>query len=135
MDISTGIFWLILTVFLEARNQPAVGQKDVTKLILNRAKTKNWPVSNIVFARKQFSCYNDGLLNAFSKVVPEIKYIPVVTSNVNEGIEEWNKGDDLKGATHYFNPDEVPGRWPSTWDKSKMVVLFKEGNHIFLKEI
>ena len=134
MNIQTGIFWLILTVFLEARNQPIAGQKDVAKLILNRAKSKNWPLSNIVFAKKQFSCYNDGLLKAFTKVAPEMQYIAQVTENVNAAIDEWLAGDNLKGATHYFNPDEVAGGWPATWDRSKMTVLFKVGNHIFLKE-
>lgn len=134
MNIQQGIFWLILTVFLEARDQTPKGQKNVAKVIMNRANKKNWPLSNIVFAKKQFSCYNEGFLKAFTHVANEVVFINPVSSNVSDAVDEWKNGDTLKGATHYFNPDLVPGRWPASWDKKKMTVLFVEGDHVFLRE-
>ena len=37
-------------------------------------------------------------------------------------------------ASHYFNPDLVPGRWPSSWDRSKMVFVKRVGNHDYYME-
>ena len=135
MNIQSGLFWLILTTFLEARDQPPLGQKNVVKIILNRADMRQWPLENIVFAKKQFSCYNDGLPKAFAAVAGETKSIAPVTINVLEAVKEWEAGDNLGGATHYFNPDLVPGGWPRSWDKKKMRVLGKTGEHIFLIEV
>jgi len=134
-DMQAGIFWLILTVFLEARDQAPIGQKNVAKVIMNRARAKNLPVSDIILARKQFSCYNEGLEKAMTAVVREIKEVAKVTINVQEAIDDWLKGDTLAGATHYFNPDLVPGRWPASWDRGKMRIVYRAGDHIFLREV
>jgi spore germination cell wall hydrolase CwlJ-like protein len=136
-QFQNGIFWLILTVFLEARNQSVTGQKNVAIVIMNRADSKNWELSDIVNARKQFSCYNDGLPKALMVLTKDLKSVPKVTNNVIEAIYDWSEGYNLQGATHYFNPNPklVPGGWPSGWDRSKMIVVAKEGDHIFLREI
>ena len=133
-NMQAGIFWLILTVFLEARDQPAIGQKNVAKVIMNRAERKGWPLSEIILARKQFSCYNEGLEKAMQVVVREIGEIAKVTVNVQDAIHDWEEGDTLAGATHYFNPDLVPGRWPASWDRAKMRIVYRAGDHIFLRE-
>jgi len=138
MNIQAGVFWIVLTVFCEARNQTPKGQKDVVKVIINRANKNNWDVSNVVLARKQFSCFNNGLMGAFQQIPNELQYIASVTRNVLEGINEWMCGNDLKGATHYYNPkltNNGKGGFPNTWKKEKMKILFQEKDHIFLTEI
>jgi spore germination cell wall hydrolase CwlJ-like protein len=135
MNLQEGIFWLILTVFLEGRDQPVKGQKNIAKIILNRAEKKQWPLEDVIFARKQFSCYNKGLMTAFQSVVTEYRYIKAVTKSVQDALDEWHEGDNLNGATHYFNPKLVAGGWPSTWDKKKMRVISREEDHVFLIEI
>ena len=135
MNIQTGIFWLVLTVFLEARNQPIAGQKNVAKIILNRGRKKNKEIFDIVLAPEQFSCYNNGLLSALKAVALERQHIATVTANVNRAILEWEAGNDLQGATLYFNPKEVPGGWPESWKKKRTKFVVQEADHIFLKEV
>jgi spore germination cell wall hydrolase CwlJ-like protein len=132
MNIQQGIFWLVLTVFLESRDQPDIGQKNVVKVILNRAHKKDWPLENIVFARKQFSCYNNGLSDALSALIKDYKHIVPVTENVNQAIIEWENGNNLGGATHYYSPKAMipSGRVPS-WAKDMRIVA-QEKDHIFL---
>lgn len=133
MDAHAGIFWIILTVFCEARNQSPIGQKNVAKVIINRADQKRWPLENVVLARKQFSCFNDGLPDALLKIPKEIPIIIKVTQNVIDAIDEWYEGDNLRGATHYYafrGPNKIPA--PS-WAKS-MTFIKDEGDHRFLRE-
>lgn len=134
MNIQHGIFWLILTVFLEARDQSALGQKNVAKVILNRASKKDWPLSNIVFSKKQFSCWNEGFTKPFMALAHEAEYITPVLVNVDTAIEEWKNGDDLKGATHYYSPKAmVPKNRVPPW-VSSMTMVGKFGDQIFYRE-
>jgi spore germination cell wall hydrolase CwlJ-like protein len=134
-DIRSGIFWLILTVFLEARDQKPVGQKAVTKVILNRCNNKEMPVHEIVLAPRQFSCFNEGWTKSLIIAAKEAKEIGKVTLNVLDAIAEWEDGANLSGATHYFNPRLVPGRWPKSWDRKKMVEVGEIDYHSFYREV
>jgi spore germination cell wall hydrolase CwlJ-like protein len=118
--------YMVLTVYYEARGESRQGQKDVAKVIMNRAKSRNWPISHIVFAKKQFSCWNAGVANA-----PKVDVIELlaVSANCAEAVTEWDKGDTINGATHYFNPNKCSPEWAKS-----MTVVSVEGNHIFLKE-
>jgi len=127
-QIIKGLFWLILTVYHEARGESTEGQKNVVKIILNRAEAKSCPLENIVLARKQFSCYNEGI-----KSIKDTAAAAVVAANVYTAIDEWLEGNNLRGATHYYacdGPNKIP---PPYWAK-EMEVIGREGNHIFLKE-
>ena len=134
MNIQAGIFWIILTVFYEARGEDAVGQKNVAKVILNRAHKNNWPIENIVKARKQFSCYNDGIKNSNPLLwIKEIETLVTVVRNVDRAVDEWMEGDNLDGATHYYAPKGMAGGKPPYWAAS-MKKIGKFGNHIFYRE-
>jgi len=135
MNIQAGIFWLILTVFLEARDQTPQGQKNIVKVILNRAEKRNLSIYDIVFKRLQFSCYNDGLASALIDVAYEAKHVGAVTENVMRAVDEWQEGDNLNGATLYYNPKIVKNGWPSTWDRNKTKIVAKEKDHVFLIEV
>ncbi len=69
-------------------------------MILNRAARKGWPVSDVVKARKQFSCFNNGLHDP-AVWIKDIDTFLYVMGNVPAAYEEWLAGDTLKGATHY----------------------------------
>lgn len=132
MDMLQAFFWLFLTVYHEARGESPLGQKSVVKVILNRASKRNWPISNIVLARKQFSCYNDGLQspNLWLKDIPTAVE---VAKNVKEAIEEWTAGDTLEGATHYYassGPNKIK---PPYW-AALMTPVGRFDNHTFLRE-
>jgi len=132
------LLWLALTVYYEARGEAVVGQKAVVKVILNRAKAKGWEVQDVVKAKKQFSCYNDGLTSALL----HIKEIPVfiaIWQTVQEAAAEWDKGDRLSGATHYYelhgvstDSGKLTGK-PPYWAAS-MTPCVKIGRHQFLRE-
>ena len=132
MNVWTGIFWIILTVYHEARGESPLGQKNVTKVILNRAYLKGWSVEQVVKARKQFSCFNQGLDHP-TVYIREIRAVAEVTNNVITAIKEWEEGNRLKGATHYYAPKGMPGGKPPYWVDG-MEKIGKYGNHIFYRE-
>lgn len=132
MNIWGGIFWILLTVYHEARGEEALGQKNVVKVILNRAKNNNWPVENVVKARKQFSCFNKGLDDP-SMIIRDIVTMGKVAKNVTEAIEEWQEGDDLHGATHYY-ASSGPNKIKTPYWAPSMTVVGRWGNHTFLRE-
>ena len=132
MNLIDTVFWLTLTVYYEARGESVTGQKAVCKVILNRAKAKGWPVKNIVNARKQFSCYNDGL----SAPLLYIKNLPKlieIHETVQQSIKEWSTGDTLRGATHYYAIDGMVDHLPPYWANSMKFITEIEG-HRFLRE-
>ena len=126
------IFWLTLTVYYEARGESALGRKNVAKVILNRAKKNNWPIANVVLARKQFSCYNKGL-SAKLLWVKEIPKFIEIHETVKEAFYEWNDGDILGGATHYYAIKGMKNQKPPWWAPSMQLICEVEG-HRFLKE-
>ena len=132
MNLVEAVFWLTLTVYYEARGESVEGQKNVAKVILNRASKKKWPVKNITLARKQFSCYNDGL----SSPLLFVKNIPVlikIHAIVQEAIREWKAGDNLRGATHYYAEAGMPGGKPPYWI-TDMKFITEVGGHRFYRE-
>jgi len=137
-----GFMWVVLTVYLEARGEPPAGQKAVVKVILNRAKKRNWPLANIIFSRKQFSCWNDGIDGLVTKRkgfsvpanwITELVTLASVYDNCIKGVNEWQAGNKLQGATHYYNPEDVKGGKPYWADSMEYVVTIDD--HVFLKEI
>jgi len=132
VNILQGIFWLFLTVYHEARGETDMGQKNVVKVILNRAQNKGWKVEDVTRARKQFSCFNKGLDHP-DVYIKDIPAMAKVAKNVYDAIEDWQAGDRLLGATHYYassGPNKIK---PPYWAPS-MTVVGKWGNHTFLRE-
>jgi len=126
------LFWLALTTYHEARGESDPGQKAVVKVILNRAKAKGWPVADIVKARKQFSCFNNGLKDP-AVWIKDIQAFASVMENVHDAHEEWLAGDTLHGATHYYAIRGMVGNKPPYWAAS-MTFVMEVGNHRFLRE-
>jgi len=132
MTLESAFIFLVITVYHEARGEPALGQRNVVKVILNRAESKKWPVENIVFARKQFSCWNSGLKDP-SIWIKEIPTLINVSRNVVDGFHDWQAGDRLEGATHYFSIKGMAGNKPPYWSE-KMKFICEVGGHRFLRE-
>ena len=126
------LFWLALTVYHEARGESDAGQKAVVKVILNRSTAKGWPVSDVVKARKQFSCFNNGLQDPAVWVRDVVTFLRVM-ENVHAAHAEWLAGDTLSGATHYYALRGMTGRKPPYWAAS-MTFVMELGNHRFLRE-
>lgn len=129
---SSELFWLTLTVYHEARGESPEGQKAVVKVILNRSKSKKSPISKIVLARKQFSCYNEGLESP-TLWIRELETFRKLLLTCQEGYDEWLGGDALGGATHYYALKGMLNKTPPYW-ASSMKVITEINNHIFLKE-
>jgi len=132
MNLIEAVFWLGLTVYYEARGESVKGQIAVCKVILNRAKTKGWPIRDIVRARKQFSCYNDGLASSLLHIKNIPKYVEIHYV-VQQAIIEWEQGDNLQGATHYYAIKGMVNGKPPYWASSMKFIVEIEG-HRFLKE-
>jgi len=133
MDMTQALFWLTLTIYHEARGESVKGQKAVAKVILNRAKKHNWPVSNVVLSRKQFSCYNDGLGDP-SVWVRNVTAAARVLENAEAGLREWYAGDSLMGATHYYAIKGMSTGRPPYWAAGMKFIVEIEG-HRFLREL
>jgi len=132
MDITQALFWLTLTIYHEARGESVAGQKAVAKVILNRAKKNGWPVSNVVLSRKQFSCFNLGLDHP-SVWIRNVVTAAKVLENAEAGLKEWQAGDTLYGATHYYALLGMPNHQPPYWVKGMKFIVEIKG-HRFYKE-
>lgn len=132
MNIPEGFGLAIATVYHEARGESKDGQKAVLKVILNRAEKRGWPLKDIVLSRKQFSCWNRGL--DFPSVwIRDLPSFGEVSDNCFEALCEWEAGNRLWGATHYYAIKGMVGGRPPYW-ADKMKPICEIGGHRFLKE-
>ena len=144
-----GLTLLAATVFLEAENQPELGQLAVAFNPVNRARSHGWELHRAILgndmkayddgkAYEVYSCWNDDYrLQARSR----LQYMS------DEGWEYfyslaaaawWDlRKDPSGGAYFYLNPDltkqirpghDLPGWWESDADPASEVVL---GDHAF----
>jgi len=132
MNIPEGFIWVVLTVYLESRNQPDIGERAVVKVILNRAMMKNWPLKDVTLARKQFTCWNDGIEDS-SNWITEIATFANTAWNCFEALNEWQNGDTLMGATHYYAIKGMVDGKPPWWSPGMEFITEIQG-HRFLKE-
>jgi spore germination cell wall hydrolase CwlJ-like protein len=128
------LIWVVLTVYFEAVGEPPAGQKAVVKVILNRAVRNKWPLTDIVKARKQFSCWNDGPQGPI-KTNP-IKPVDLVRVylTVLQGYQEWIDGARLRGATHFYSPKAMVPRGSVPYWVSSMTHIADMYGHRFYRE-
>lgn len=133
MTLLEGFAWVALTVYHEARGESALGQRAVVKVILNRAHRKGWSVKNVTLARKQFSCWNDGVMNNPKVWIKDVVTFANVAENCLQGLKEWQDGERLQGATHYYAIKGMVNNEPPYWAGSMKFICEIEG-HRFLRE-
>ena len=129
-----------VTVLLEARGEPTLGQVAVAQAIKNRATDlkSRWPRTwrGVCTQDKQFSCWNVGdpnrtiglqIVTALAHNGPLGKYGDPFRGALwlVEMVDAGHGRDVVKGANHYHRVDVAP--W---WSKGlKPVVII--GNHMF----
>lgn len=121
----------------ECRGEILQGQVAVANVVRNRVADgrygKGW--KGVILRPWQFSCFNPNdpnlksMLNIASlSYYGELKQLAFLTL---EGLLV----DPTKGATHYFNPQVVPGRWPKSWNPDLMEFRGDIGRHKFYFEV
>ena len=134
MTLASTLFWLTLTVYHEARGESPEGQRAVAKVILNRAAWKRVDVETVVTAPKQFSCFNLGTRNP-AVWIKDVLTMASVAYNIGIALDEWNAGDTLGGATHYYAIAGMEEGKPPYWSKDPDMHFIREiGGHRFFKE-
>lgn len=124
--------WICLTVYYEARGESDKGQRAVAKVVMNRMLRKGKSAQDIVLQKKQFSAFNSGLSDS-SLHIREIPSFIRVTNNVNMAISEWDAGDKLQHASHYYAIKGMVNNQPPYWAEGMKFICEIEG-HRFLRE-
>ena len=120
-EFLTGLLWLTLNVYHEARSEPDLGQIAVAHVTLNRAHQKQLPLQEIVRAPSQFSWVKQG------RFLPDdVDAFVMCMKNVSIAVQGF---DFTNGATHYHREDVYP-YWA---DQGEYVAQF--GVHKFYTEI
>ena len=136
---------LAQNIYHEARGEMIEGQIAVSNVVINRVKSKQFPndICSVVYQRNQieiidkvlkllripafcqFSWTCDPISNDSYKDLESWKNSQLLAREIVQGTH-----DDLtNGATHYFNPMEVPTpHWANVYKKTIVI-----GNHHFYK--
>lgn len=126
----------------EARGELPIGQLAVASVVFNRIRDGRFGkgMKGVILKPWQFSCFNANDPNLLLLLQPPMRE-PFTCCLFLADLLLENLGidgtypDPTKGATHYFNPDVVPGRWPKPWDRSKMEFCIGIGRHQFYREL
>lgn len=127
IDAMTDIVAVTATIFLEARGESIEGRIAVGHVIMNRSVRRSQSIKEVVFAAKQFSCFNDF---DSEKVLAKLCSLPEVYMNCREIAQCVLHGSFRTGgfpADHYYNPALCQPSWA---DGMKIVATI--GNHVFL---
>ena len=105
----------------EARGEPYEGQVAVGAVILNRAKSPEFPntIAGVIYEPGAFTAVSDGQIN-----VPIAEGSTVVKA-ARDALNGW---DPTGGAIYYFNPDTATNKW--IWSRP---LIKKIGKHRFCK--
>lgn len=120
----TNAEFVAATLILEAG-----GERDpramaaVREVIANRAKARKQTEKQIVLARLQFSCWNDGAASAFAKAKRHSKWQQALKLASSPSLT-----NHTLGADHYHTTKVSP-----SWRK-KLVKTKTIGNHVFYRQ-
>lgn len=125
---------LALTVFQEARGEPAIGQQAVAQVVLNRARIRQMGVCEVVLEKGQFSWHpskyifqtKNGKNKEFS--VP-LSRLPVRKKGWVESLRAAQaalEGADTLYDAEFFHAKGVKPAW-----KRHCIEVFRVGNHVF----
>jgi len=117
--------WLAINIYHEARGECKEGMIAVAHVCLNRALKKHLTVEDVILQDYQFSWHNGNKFPAIEDYNAFIACIDVVQDFLLDRLS----GNDLSGATHYFNPALVKPKWAA-----KMKFIASIGGHDFYRE-
>lgn len=120
MSFLEGLLWLTLNVYHEARNEPAIGQRAVAHVTLNRAIQQNATLEEVVTAPYQFSWF-------FQKQSFFPKEPNAFFNCLQSSLTALTNDDFTDGATHYHRYDVHPG-WAG-----QMHYIARYGTHKFYR--
>lgn len=109
-----------MTIFLEAGSESEHGMRAVASTIWNRAEGNPNKIQSVCTARKQYSCWNSGLIPYIDQTDPVfLKCVDIAKEMFSFNFKPISK------ATHYHTKNVLPN-----WSKS-MRRIETIGNHIF----
>ncbi len=101
------VLCLALNIYFEARNQPDIGQRGVSHVVLNRKADSRFPdsICGVIHQPAQFSWYWDGL--------SDIPTPGVAWDRAQRIAAEVNSGQDLDptGGALYYHANTVRPDW------------------------
>ena len=121
---------LSTTVYLEARNQPVIGQKAVAEVALRREASGLWGDSmcEVVTARKQFA---PTIVSPRTRLSNSEAWSRAVTialeAERNWALPEGQRHEIVPGASHFAALDIAQPSWRNAYQVAKI------GDHTFLK--
>lgn len=136
---------LTITLYGETRGEPIEGQIAVGCVIRNRVQTGRWGASyaKVCLAPWQFSCWRpEGGRDNYDLVMETAQIMATGTQLPDDAllrqcawiaqgiIGDWIR-DNVRDATHYYNPlAMVPRGAVPKWASNKIPVA-KKGDHLF----
>lgn len=120
------------TIWGEARGEGEEGMRAVASVIHYGANQKDRGLVMECLRPWRYSCWKDEVFQQKSPPVDGVvwdKCIEIATELI------YGTFKPLFVASHYFNPDLVPGRWPKSWKRERMQFVKKVGHHEFYLEV
>lgn len=133
-----------LTAYGEARNQSVSGLQAVLSVMRNRVKLGRWGMdwNHVVFADRQFSCWNDGDPNREALIQIGQSIVNTTPRPVNpvfdvckmlaERMVDNSYPSNVMDATHYFAPAVVQ---TPKWANAPAVRRTVIGAHVFYANV
>lgn len=112
-----------ITIYHEARGESMQGQIAVCHVILNRCLIRAQSIKEVVFAPKQFSCFNDG-----HPPIDDYAALLKAQEAVDRCLAERLEGKNLHGSDHYFATYIAPPSW-----SKEMALVTTIGKHVFFR--
>ena len=123
MDLMTGILFLTLNVYHEARSEDQLSQMAVAHVTLNRARMKRMSIKDVVYQPYQFS-WTHQKQGGWQQLPKDIDAYMVCLESASTAARGF---DFTNGATHYHRNDVIP-EWTN-----RMQYLGTFGVHHFYK--
>lgn len=122
MDLMTGILFLTLNVYHEARSEDQLAQMAVAHVTINRAKIRRLTIKDVVYQPYQFSWTHQK--KGYQALPKDIDAYMVCLESASVAA----RGHDFTGgATHYHRNDVIP-EWTN-----RMQYVGTFGAHHFYK--
>lgn len=137
-ETSEALEILAQTIYGEARGEAKALEGGlaalmaVANVVMNRVKEGGWfgrSVKEVCLKPRQFSCWEDGNVEAMQKARAEPDAVYRLCQRVAQGVAQDGWPDLTNGANHYYS-DRLPV--PPVWVQGRRPEV-KIGHHLFFK--